>query len=169
MEPFDFKRFVAAQEADGIYEHAISELRDGRKRTHWMWLIFPQISGLGRSATSQRYAITSLAEAHAYLHHPVLGPRLLECARLIAAATGTRSAEQILGGIDAQKLHSSMTLFAKVAPDEATFAEVLHRFFNGKPDPATLDLLRAGHDDHIPTAPAGPTDPPAGNGPINPA
>jgi uncharacterized protein (DUF1810 family) len=169
MDGFDLERFVAAQDADRTYERAVAELRDGRKRTHWMWFVFPQIAGLGQSATSQRYAISSLEEARAYLQHPVLGPRLLECARIIAAANGGSSAEQILGGIDAQKLHSSITLFAEAAPGDPTFAEVLNRFFHEIPDPATLGLLRAGAHYQIPTAPAGPQDQPVGNGPINPA
>ena len=168
MDGFDLGRFVAAQDADGTYERAVSELRDGQKRTHWMWFVFPQIAGLGQSATSQRYAISSLEEARAYLHHPVLGPRLLDCARIIAA-TGGSSAEQVLGGIDAQKLHSSMTLFAQAGHDDATFAAVLDRFFDGELDPATMGLLRAGGEDEVPTAPAGPQDQPLGNGPINPA
>jgi uncharacterized protein (DUF1810 family) len=168
MGGFDLDRFVAAQDADGTFERAVSELRNGRKRSHWMWFIFPQIAGLGQSATSQRYAISSLEEARAYLQHPVLGPRLLDCARIIAA-TGGSSAEQILGGIDAQKLHSSMTLFAQAAPHDVTFAAVLDRFFGGEPDQATMGLLHVGRDDQIPTAPAGPHDQPAGNGPINPA
>jgi uncharacterized protein (DUF1810 family) len=167
-DDFDLGRFVAAQDADRTYERAVSELRDGRKRSHWMWFVFPQIAGLGQSATSKRYAISSLAEARAYLQHPVLGSRLLDCARIIAA-TGGSSAEKILGGIDAQKLHSSMTLFAQAAPYDVTFAAVLDRFFGGEPDPATMGLLRVGRDDQIPTAPAGPHDQPAGNGPINPA
>jgi uncharacterized protein (DUF1810 family) len=166
---FDLGRFGAAQDADRTYERAAYELRDGRKRTHWMWFVFPQIAGLGQSATSQRYAISSLEEARAYLQHPVLGSRLVECARVIAAATAGSSAEQILGGIDAQKLRSSMTLFAQAAPDDVTFAAVLDRFFGGEPDPATMGLLRAARDDQIPTAPAEPHDQPAGNEPINPA
>jgi uncharacterized protein (DUF1810 family) len=168
-DKFDLDRFVAAQDADRTYERALSELRDGRKRTHWMWFVFPQIAGLGQSATSQRYAISSFQEARAYLQHPVLGPRLLECARIIAATSGGSSAEQILGGIDAKKLHSSITLFAEAAPGDPTFAEVLNRFFHEQPDPATLRLLRAGRHDQIRTAPAGPQDQPVGNGPINPA
>jgi uncharacterized protein (DUF1810 family) len=169
MDGFDLGRFVAAQDADQTYQRAASELRDGRKRTHWMWFIFPQIAGLGQSPTSQRYAIASLEEARAYVQHPTLGPRLLECTRIIAATSAGSSAEQILGGIDAQKLRSSMTLFAQAAPNYATFAAVLDRFFDAKPDPATLGLLRARGDDRIPTAPAGPLDQPVGNGPINPA
>src|SRR5215207_2816878 len=109
-DSFDLERFVDAQNAHGTYDDAVDELRRGRKTSHWIWFVFPQIAGLGFSATSRRYAISSLAEAKAYLEHPVLGPRLKECAELMTQVQG-RSAEQILGGIDAQKLHSSMTLF----------------------------------------------------------
>ena len=131
---YDLDRFVTAQQ--GVHEQALRELRDGRKRGHWMWFVFPQVAGLGHSPTSQHYAIASLDEARAYLAHPVLGPRLRECAAAVAGVTG-RSAEQIMGGIDAVKLRSSMTLFHRAAPDEAVFAEVLDRFFDGAPDPAT--------------------------------
>ena len=150
---FDLERFVSAQNADRTYERAVAELRDGRKRTHWMWFVYPQIAGLGQSATSQRYAIASLEEARAYRQHPVLGPRLVECARIIAATAGDRSVRQILGGIDAQKLHSSMTLFAQAEPEDRAFAAVLDRFFDGTLDRATLDLLGVGRADHIPSAP----------------
>jgi uncharacterized protein (DUF1810 family) len=143
-DEFDLGRFVAAQDADQTYVRAVSELRDGRKRSHWMWFVFPQLAGLGHSATSQRYAIASLEEARAYLQHPVLGPRLIGCARVIAELAGDRSAEQVLGGVDAQKLHSSMTLFAEAAPREPTFVGVLDRFFGGTSDPGTLGLLRDG-------------------------
>jgi uncharacterized protein (DUF1810 family) len=131
-------RFVTAQ-AD-VYDRALSELRRGRKTSHWMWFVFPQIAGLGFSATSQRYAITSLDEAVAYLEHPLLGPRLRECATAVAGIDD-RTAEQIFGGIDAQKLHSSMTLFHRAAPDDPVFAEVLDKYFDGNPDPATDELL----------------------------
>lgn len=139
MEPdqFDLARFTAAQ--DGVYEQAVAELRRGRKTSHWMWFVFPQIAGLGYSATSRRYAITSLAEAQAYLAHPVLGPRLRECASILVKLPGT--AEQIFGGIDAQKLRSSMTLFKRADPHEPIFAEVLDQFFGGVPDPATEERL----------------------------
>ncbi len=138
-DPFDLDRFVVAQDAHGTYDHAIAELRSGRKRSHWMWFVFPQLAGLGRSATSRRYAITSLDEARAYLAHPVLGGRLRECAAVLAAARP--GAEAVLGGVDAQKLQSSMTLFLRAAPDEAMFAQVLQRHFGGMPDAATDDLL----------------------------
>jgi uncharacterized protein (DUF1810 family) len=130
------ERFVTAQNANNTYAHAIDELRRGRKTSHWMWFIFPQIAGLGFSEMSRTYAIASLAEAQAYLRHPVLGPRLLECARLVLDAHAA-SAEQIFGGIDAVKLRSSMTLFLRAAPDEPLFQEVLERYFDAEPDPAT--------------------------------
>ena len=114
---FDLERFVDAQDANDTYDRVLDELGRGRKSSHWMWYIFPQIAGLGYSATSRRYAIASLDEAKAYLEHPVLGPRLKECAGLVAQTQG-RSALQIFGDTDAQKLHSSMTLFLRAAPDE---------------------------------------------------
>jgi uncharacterized protein (DUF1810 family) len=134
----DLDRFVRAQ--DGVYDLALDELRNGRKTSHWMWFVFPQIAGLGSSAMSQRYAIESLDEAAAYLDHPVLGPRLRQSAAVVGATEG-RTAEQIFGSIDAQKLHSSMTLFHRAAPDEPAFARVLDRYFDGAPDPATDDRL----------------------------
>jgi len=136
-DPYDLQRFVAAQEAGGTYDRAVAELRVGRKASHWMWFVFPQIAGLGFSPTSQKYAITSLAEARAYLKHPVLGLRLTECATILAGQQG-RSAEQIFGNLDAQKLRSSMTLFMHaVAPGEPVFRQVLDQYFGGVPDPAT--------------------------------
>ena len=118
----DLSRFVDAQAR--VYDDALSELRAGRKTSHWMWFVFPQIAGLGRSPTAQRYAIASLAEAEAYVAHPVLGERLRECARVLTELEG-RSAEQVFGGLDALKLRSSMTLFARAAPDEPLFRDVL--------------------------------------------
>jgi uncharacterized protein (DUF1810 family) len=138
----DLDRFVTAQDTEGSYEAAIDELRRGHKTSHWMWFVFPQIAGLGRSATSLRFAIHSLDEARAYLAHPVLGPRLRESAEA-AMATPDRSAVDIFGGIDAQKLRSSMTLFLRAAPDEAVFAQVLDRFFDGIADRATDWLIVA--------------------------
>jgi uncharacterized protein (DUF1810 family) len=138
MSEDELDRFVAAQ--DGVYDRALAELRNGRKTSHWMWFVFPQVAGLGFSAMSQRYAIASLDEAVAYLAHPVLGPRLRECAAVVAA-TQSRTAEQIFGGIDATKLRSSMTLFHRAAPDEAVFREVLDRFFAGREDEQTRRLL----------------------------
>jgi len=131
----DLERFVAAQDSGGTYQHAVAELRGGRKTSHWMWFVFPQIAGLGRSAMAQAYAINNLAEAQAYLAHPVLGPRLVECAELVASHRGL-SAEQIFGGIDAIKLRSSMTLFAHAAPDQEIFGQVIEQYFEG-PDPET--------------------------------
>ena len=139
-DSYDLERFVAAQDAGGTYEQAVDELRRGYKTSHWMWFVFPQIAGLGRSSTSRRYAISSLDEAQAYLEHPVLGPRLRECASLVIQAQAP-SAERIFGGIDAQKLHSSMTLFLRAAPDEALFQQVLDQYFGGRADPATDRLL----------------------------
>lgn len=136
----DLERFVAAQ--DGVYSTVLAELRAGAKRSHWIWFVFPQMRGLGRSVTAQKYGITSLAEAKAYLAHPVLGPRLRECAELLAAHTG-RSATQILGHPDDLKVRSSMTLFAQAAAgaDDAVFRTVLDVFYDGQDDPATLQLL----------------------------
>ncbi|HEV7206805.1 MAG TPA: DUF1810 domain-containing protein [Jatrophihabitans sp.] len=137
-DPHDLARFVDAQES--VFARVLAELERGRKDSHWMWFVFPQLSGLGRSATAQRYGIASLDEGRAYLAHPVLGPRLIECTRIVAGTSG-RSAEQIFGGIDAMKLRSSMTLFARAAPDEPLFATVLDRFFDGAADPETDRLL----------------------------
>ncbi|MBC3940868.1 DUF1810 domain-containing protein [Sphingomonas albertensis] len=134
----DLDRFVAAQ--DGVYPQALAELRRGAKRSHWMWFVFPQIAGLGQSAMAWTYAIADADEARAYLAHPVLGARLIEATSAVTGARG--SAKAILGGIDAVKLRSSMTLFAAVADDPAPFRAALERFFVGADDPATLDLLR---------------------------
>jgi uncharacterized protein (DUF1810 family) len=131
----DLERFVNAQDGGGTYRRAVAELRNGRKASHWMWFIFPQIAGLGHSAMAQAYAISDLAEARAYLAHPVLGPRLIECAEIVAAHQGL-SAEQIFGGIDAMKLRSSMTLFGYVDPDQEIFQQVIDQYFDG-PDPQT--------------------------------
>jgi uncharacterized protein (DUF1810 family) len=135
-DPFDLQRFVAAQDAGGTYERAAAELRGGRKTGHWMWFVFPQIAGLGYSPTSRTYAITSLAEARAYLAHPVLGARLIECATILTDLPG-RAAEQIFGEVDAMKLHSSATLFMRAAPGEPVFRQVLDQYFGGVPDSAT--------------------------------
>lgn len=131
----DLERFVKAQDSAGTYQRAVAELRGGRKTTHWMWFIFPQIAGLGRSEMAQAYAISDLAEAQAYLAHPILGPRLIECAEIVAAQQG-RSAEQIFGGVDAIKLRSSMTLFAHAAPDQTIFQQVIDQYYDGQ-DPET--------------------------------
>jgi uncharacterized protein (DUF1810 family) len=139
-DPYRLERFVAAQDAAGTYQRALAELRAGRKAGHWMWFIFPQVAGLGLSAMAQRYAISGLAEARAYLDHPLLGPRLLECAAAVAATEGS-TADRILGPVDAMKLRSSMTLFAAAGPQEAVFGAVLARYFDGEPDEATLARL----------------------------
>ncbi len=139
-DPHRLERFVEAQDRGGTYELAAGELRAGRKRGHWMWFVFPQISGLGQSPMSQRYAIASLEEARAYLEHPVLGPRLAECTRIVSELDAG-SAEDIFGGIDAIKLRSSLTLFARANPGDALFAAVLNRYFGGQADPATDRLL----------------------------
>jgi uncharacterized protein (DUF1810 family) len=140
MSDFDLERFLDAQNAGGTYDAALAELRAGHKATHWMWFVFPQIEGLGRSPTAQHYAIASLEEARAYLEHPVLGARLRESAAALLAVEG-RTAEQILGGIDALKLRSSMTLFARAGPAEPVFAEVLDRYCGGEGDAATEERL----------------------------
>ena len=137
-DPFDLQRFVDAQ--DRIYDTVIDELTAGRKRSHWMWFIFPQLRGLGSSPTAVRFAISSADEARAYLAHELLGPRLRECARLVARIDG-RSAEEIFGWPDDMKLRSSMTLFARAADDNADFVAVLEKFYGGEEDPATLARL----------------------------
>jgi uncharacterized protein (DUF1810 family) len=137
-EPFDLDRFVQAQEGD--YERALSEIGSGRKRSHWMWYIFPQYEGLGFSSTSQLYAIKSVKEAEAYLKHPVLGPRLAECAAAALRVEG-RSASEIFGSPDDMKLRSSATLFTYVSPPGSVFSQLLEKFFHGQPDKKTLDLI----------------------------
>ena len=135
---FNLERFVDAQ--IGVYDTALAELRAGHKRTHWMWFIFPQIEGLGHSAMAQRYAIRSADEAAAYLAHPVLGPRLRACAAAVASHHD-RGVDEIFGHPDNLKFHSSMTLFADVAPHEAIFQTCLDQFFDGRADHATMDRL----------------------------
>ena len=142
MQQYDLDRFVRAQDQGHTYADAVRELRRGAKTSHWMWFVFPQLAGLGRSSMAQAYAIGSLAEAQAYLAHPVLGARLRECAAILADLTG-RSATQIFGGIDALKLRSSLTLFHRAAPDEPVFARLLEQYFGGEPDPETDRLLSA--------------------------
>jgi uncharacterized protein (DUF1810 family) len=137
--PHDLNRFVVAQK--NVYGGVLEELMRGRKTSHWMWFIFPQVAGLGRSETSRHFAIGSLDEARAYLDHPVLGARLRESAGAVLATRG-RTAEEIFGPIDAVKLRSSMTLFQFAAPDEPVFGEVLDRYFGGVADAATETLLR---------------------------
>ena len=131
-------RFVEAQRS--TYERALAELRSGRKRSHWMWYVFPQLAGLGRSATSRRYAIRNAAEARAYLDHPVLGPRLIECAAAVLDIDG-RSAYEIFGSPDDLKLHSCATLFARASPPGSVFARLLAKYFGGREDEATVRLL----------------------------
>jgi len=133
-------RFVAAQ--DGVFDRALAELRGGAKTSHWMWFVFPQIAGLGHSAMARHYAIADLAEARAYLDHPLLGPRLVVASEAMLGWAGRRSAEAILGGIDSVKLRSSMTLFeAATGPGAAPYAECLDAFYGGERDAATLALL----------------------------
>ena len=136
----DLGRFLQAQERD--YERALSEIRSGRKQSHWMWYIFPQFAGLGFSVTSRKYAIGSLAEAEAYLRHEVLGPRLVACAEAALAVEG-RSAREIFGSPDDLKLRSSATLFAHVSPEGSVFHRLLEKYFGGDPDGATLRLVAA--------------------------
>lgn len=135
---FDLNRFVEAQ--TGVYETALAELRGGRKRSHWMWFIFPQITGPGSSAMARRYAIGSLAEARAYLAHPLLGERLRTCTRAVNAWED-RSAHTLFGAPDDVKFRSSMTLFAQADPDAPDFTRALATFFDGRPDPLTLERL----------------------------
>lgn len=140
---YDLARFVAAQ--DPVYDTVLAELRAGRKRSHWIWFVFPQLRGLGRSPMAERYGISSLAEAHAYLGHPVLGPRLLECAQLVARST-QHSAVELFGRPDDLKVRSSMTLFSRAAEDpeqRAVFDGVLTKFYDGEPDPLTIEKLTA--------------------------
>ncbi len=135
----DLQRFLDAQD-DGTYDQALRELRAGRKTSHWMWFVFPQLAGLGRSATAQHFALHGLAEAQAYAAHPVLGPRLVACAQALVALPGSDPVA-VLGSVDAQKLHSSMTLFALADPAEPVFGAVLAQYFGGAQDDGTLALL----------------------------
>ncbi|MGZ6780433.1 MAG: DUF1810 domain-containing protein [Mycobacterium sp.] len=137
-DPYDLQRFVDAQEP--IYNTVIGELTAGRKRSHWMWFVFPQLRGLGSSPTAVRFGISSIDEARAYLAHDLLGARLRECAGLVAGIDG-RSAEDIFGWPDDLKLRSSMTLFSRAAGGDSVFAAVLEKFYNGEDDPATLARL----------------------------
>ena len=140
-DEFDLDRFVAAQDDGQTYERALTELRAGRKRTHWIWFVFPQLTGLGSSAMSQEYGIASLDEAVAYLRHPVLGPRLVECVEAMLAVEG-RSVEDIVGP-DAVKFRSSLTLFSAADPDLTVLRDALGQCFGGRSDQRTLDLLAA--------------------------
>ncbi len=139
-DPFDLQRFVDAQ--GPVYDAVVRELAAGEKRSHWMWFVFPQIAGLGVSPTSAFYAVSGLDEAKAYLAHPVLGPRLVDCSRLVLASEG-RTARQIFGVVDEMKFWSSMTLFARAQGRPSVFADCLDAFFGGKSDPATLAKLGA--------------------------
>lgn len=138
MSDYDLQRFVDAQ--DPVWSAVRSELKEGRKRTHWMWFVFPQLAGLGLSATAQHYALADLTEAQLYVEHEVLGPRLHQAAALVEKVEG-RSVAEIFGYPDDLKLHSSITLFAEAAPTDPIFGKILQKYFGGKPDEKTLDLL----------------------------
>ena len=142
-DPYRLRRFVEAQDQNGQYHEVISELRNGHKSSHWMWYVFPQLKGLGQSWMANEYAIASLAEAQAYLGHPVLGPRLIECAQLLLAIDG-KSATDVFGSLDAIKLRSSMTLFGRADPQQAVFRQVLDRYFQGSEDEETIRRLDSG-------------------------
>jgi uncharacterized protein (DUF1810 family) len=137
-DKFDLQRFVDAQAP--VFETALGELRAGRKRTHWMWFIFPQVAGLGESAMAQRYALAGVAEARAYLDHPVLGPRLMACVAVLNAIDG-RTAHEIFGSPDDLKFRSSLTLFLRAAPGDPTLQRALDAYFYGQPDPRTLAIV----------------------------
>jgi uncharacterized protein (DUF1810 family) len=137
-DPYDLQRFIDAQ--NPVYDEVCSELRDGRKKSHWMWFVFPQIEGLGFSPLARKFAISSLAEAAAYLQHPVLGPRLAECTELVNHVEG-RTIEQIFGYLDDLKFRSSMTLFAHATPDSRVFLDALQKYSKGEFDPATMERL----------------------------
>jgi uncharacterized protein (DUF1810 family) len=137
-DPFNLQRFVDAQ--NPVFAQVCSELREGRKRTHWMWFIFPQLRGLGSSSMARRYAISSLEEATAYLKHPILGPRLRECTRLVTRIEG-RPIEEIFSDPDYLKFRSSMTLFARATSDNRVFTGALDKYFEGELDPLTLERL----------------------------
>ncbi len=138
VDPFNLDRFVQAQTGD--YDQALSEVRAGRKRSHWMWYIFPQFAGLGSSSMAQQYAIQSVAEAHAYLDHPILGPRLIACCEAAVAVEG-RSATEVFGSPDDMKLRSCATLFASITPADSIFERLLARYYGGERDAKTLQLI----------------------------
>ena len=142
-DPYYLQRFVDAQQP--VFERGCRELRQGRKQSHWMWFVFPQLRGLGRSETAQKYAISSREEAAAYLAHPILGPRLRECSRIVAELEGL-SAEDIFGYPDEMKFRSSMTLFAQATADNEIFQRSLQKYFQGEPDPGTLAALDSLND-----------------------
>ena len=137
-DPYALQRFIAAQ--DSVYEHVLAELRAGCKQRHWMWFVFPQLRGLGSSTMARTYGISSSGEAHAYLAHPLLGPRLIECTRLVNLVED-RSAEQIFGPVDSMKFRSSMTLFSQVAGGDNIFTEALRKYYGGEADQLTLTKL----------------------------
>jgi uncharacterized protein (DUF1810 family) len=139
-EDFDLQRFVDAQDAGATYQQATIELRGGRKQSHWMWFVFPQLAGLGRSSMARRYAISGLPEARAYLYHPLLGLRLLDCVKMLIQLPGNDPVA-IFGPVDAQKLQSSMTLFSQADPLQQDFNDVLAQYFNNEADKTTIDLL----------------------------
>ena len=139
-DAFGLSRFVDAQDAGGTHDRALAELRRGRKQSHWMWFVFPQIAGLGRSSTAEHFALSGLDEAREYLAHPVLGPRLVEAARALLDQPA-RDPVAVLGPVDAQKLRSSMTLFSRAAPEEPAFGRVIDEFFGGDADEATISRL----------------------------
>jgi uncharacterized protein (DUF1810 family) len=139
-DEFNLQRFTDAQDSGSTYKHAVVELRSGRKTSHWMWFVFPQIAGLGHSSMAQRYAISGLAEARAYLYHPVLGRRLLECVMTLLSLPGNNPVA-IFGSVDAQKLRSSMTLFSQADPMQQKFSEVLTRYFGGEADLSTIERV----------------------------
>jgi uncharacterized protein (DUF1810 family) len=145
-DPYDLQRFVNAQNEQygraghTIFDEACEELRAGAKRSHWMWFVFPQIKGLGSSPFARKFAISSVAEAQAYLLHPVLGPRLIDCTQLMNQIQG-RTAGQILGGIDEMKFRSSMTLFSAATTENRVFLDALEKYFQGEPDQATLERI----------------------------
>jgi uncharacterized protein (DUF1810 family) len=143
-DPYQLARFIDAQEP--VYENVLRELRAGRKRTHWMWFIFPQIHGLGHSATAQHFAIKSLDEARAYLNHPILGQRVLECARLVSEIKD-RSVSEIFGFPDDLKFRSCITLFARAAKEPGIFGELLKRYFQGEEDSKTVEILAKSQRD----------------------
>lgn len=140
-DSLDLQRFVDAQDRDGSYDAAVAELRRGRKRSHWMWWVFPQMRGLGYTTTSDRYGIASREEALAYLDHAVLGPRLRRCSQLLLSLDGN-SPELVMGDTDAKKLKSSMTLFAAVAEDPEVFKAVLRKYYHAGTDRRTVEMLR---------------------------
>ena len=142
-ERFELERFVAAQDRAKTYPQALSELSRGHKRGHWIWFVFPQLAGLGSSPMSERYAIRSLDEACAYLHHPILGERLVQCAEVLLGLDGDDPVA-VMGTIDALKLRSSMTLFAGAPEANPVFERILARYFQGQPDPVTMELLHRG-------------------------